>query len=141
VTIAGIAPHVTLLAVKVLSFLGSGTFEGVIGGNANPDDPDRSQGTWRVEDLVVGACAGRSTVVPQCAVNNDLVAFYVFAAGTSMATPHVSGTAALVQARYGGGLSVDQLVDIITATADDVGPAGPDPYSNYGRINALKATS
>lgn len=111
------------------------------GGNANPDDPDRSQGTWRVEDLIAGACAGRSTVIPQCAINNDVVAFYVFAAGTSMATPHVSGTAALVQARHGGELDIEELVDVITGTADDVGEAGPDPFSNHGRINAFGATN
>lgn len=104
------------------------------GGNAHPED-----GVIRSEDLIVGACAGRSTVFPQCAVNNDLVAFYVFAAGTSMATPHVAGQAALIQARHGGVLEVEEVVDLITGTADDVGEAGPDVYTNYGRINAARA--
>ena len=109
------------------------------GGNFNPDDPDRSQATWRVEDLVVGACAGRSTVVPQCAINNDVVAFYVFAAGTSMATPHVSGAAALITSQDGGNLSPDDLVRRLTGFADDVGEPGNDVYSNHGRINVLRA--
>ena len=259
VTVAGIAPHITLVAVKVLSFLGSGTFEGVIagimyaadiksnvinmslgaefdrrlegakalieamrrsvqyaqgqntlvisaagnssinlddagapiaampcmvshicvsatgplngefdehgpilsanhdqpayytnygfsaievaapGGNANPDDADRSQGTWRVEDLIAGACAGRSTVVPQCAVNNDVVAFYVFAGGTSMATPHVSGAAALIASQYAGLISYEELLRRLTGHADDILEAGPDIYSNHGRINVLRA--
>jgi subtilisin family serine protease len=259
VTVAGIAPHITLVAVKVLSFLGSGTFEGVIngimyasdirsnvinmslgaefdrrlegakelieamrrsvqyaakkntlvisaagnssinlddagapivalpcmvshmcvsatgplngqfnasgpiltenhdqpayytnyglsaitvaapGGNANPDDPDRSQGTWRVEDLIAGACAGRSTVIPQCAVNNDLVAFYVFAGGTSMATPHVSGAAALIASQYGGLISYSALLDRLTTYADDILEPGADVYSNNGRINVFRA--
>ena len=259
VTVAGIAPHITLVAVKVLSFLGSGTFEGVIGGimyaadigsnvinmslgaefdrrlegakalieamrrsvqyaqskntlvisaagnsslnlddagapiaampcmvshicvsatgplngqfdaagpiltenhdqpayytnygfsaievaapggNANPDDPTRSEGTWRVEDLIAGACAGRSTVVPQCAVNNDVVAFYVFAGGTSMATPHVSGAAALIASQYGGLISYEELLRRLTEYADDILEPGADIYSNYGRINVLRA--
>ena len=258
VTVAGIAPHVTLIAVKVLSFLGSGTFEGVIGGimhaadvdahvinmslgavfdkkeegakaliramqrsvqyaqkqgtlvvsaagndainfdeagtlvtmpcmvshicvsatgpllgqfdadgpiltdnhdqpafytnygfraihiaapggNANPADPDQAQGTWRDEDLVVGACAGRSTVVPVCAVNNDVVAFYVFAGGTSMATPHVSGSAALIQAQAGGGLEVEELVDRLLTFADDINAPGPDEFSNHGRANVYRS--
>jgi subtilisin family serine protease len=109
------------------------------GGNANPDDPDRSQGTWRVEDLVAGACAGRSTVIPQCAVNNDVVAFYVFAAGTSMATPHVSGAAALISSQYGGLIKFDALKKRLTSTADDIQAPGADPYSNHGRINVFRA--
>jgi lantibiotic leader peptide-processing serine protease len=106
------------------------------GGNAHPED-----GIIQSEDLIVGACAGRSTVFPQCAVNNDLVAFYVFAAGTSMAAPHVSGQAALVQAANGGSLSVDELVRVMTRTAEKVGSTGKDPYYNYGRINAYRAVT
>jgi subtilisin family serine protease len=109
------------------------------GGNYNPDDPDQAQGTWRDEDLVAGACAGRSTVVPQCAINNDVVAFYVFAAGTSMAAPHVSGAAALITSQHGGALTPDQLVERLTRYADDVGAPGRDIYSNFGRINVYRA--
>jgi len=109
------------------------------GGNANPADPDQVEGTWRDEDLVVGACSGTSTVVPQCAVNNDVVAFYVFAGGTSMATPHVSGAAALIQAKAGGTLSTTEVVNRLLQSADDIGAPGTDPYSNYGRINVRKA--
>jgi lantibiotic leader peptide-processing serine protease len=106
------------------------------GGNFIP-----GEGAVRSEDMIVGACAGRSTVFPQCAVNNDLVAFYVFAAGTSMAAPHVSGQAALIQAAHGGSLDVDDLVRIITRTADRVGESGRDPYYNWGRINVMAAVS
>ncbi|MBW3534013.1 MAG: S8 family serine peptidase, partial [Gemmatimonadetes bacterium] len=115
------------------------------GGNANPDDPDQAQGTWRDEDLIVGALAGRCLspgLAPFCTVNNQpLVNFYVFAAGTSMAAPHVSGAAAMIQAAHGGVLSVDEVFAILTGTADDVGEPGPDPFSNHGRINVLSAVT
>lgn len=109
------------------------------GGNFNPDDPDRSQGTWRQEDLIAGACAGRSLEVPQCAANNDLVAFYLFAAGTSMATPHVSGAAALISSQYGGLISHEALKQRLIAGAEDVGTPGKDIYTNHGRINVMRA--
>jgi lantibiotic leader peptide-processing serine protease len=255
VTIAGVAPHVTLIAVKVLSAFGSGSFEGVIGGiihaadvrahvinmslgavfakdlegaaalieamaravrfaetrgvlvvsaagNAaidfdahpnlvampcmvshlcvsatgpvggefdengpvlgeNHDQPavytnyglraihvaapggnrDPVLGVIRQEDFIAGACAGRSTLFPECAANTDVAAFYVFAAGTSMAAPHVSGQAALVQAAHGGSLSVDQLIRAITRTAERVGKTGRDPYYNWGRINVYAAVT
>lgn len=108
------------------------------GGNAHPED-----GVIRNTDLIVGALAGRCTtpgLAPFCTVNNQpLVNFYAFAAGTSMATPHVSGAAALIQAQHGGALSPDELVERLTASADDVGEPGPDIYSNYGRINVYRA--
>ncbi len=109
------------------------------GGNANPADRDRSQGTWRTEDLIAGACAARALTRPQCAANDVRGTVYIFAGGTSMATPHVSGAAALIQAQNGGALTPDQLIERLTRYADDIGASGPDVYSNYGRINVLRA--
>ena len=63
---------------------------------------------------------------------------YYFAAGTSMAAPHVSGLAALIIGKYGH-LSPAQLKSIIQQTADDILKPGADPYSGKGRINALRA--
>ncbi len=57
---------------------------------------------------------------------------YAYLAGTSMATPHVSGTAALLFAR---GLSRQEVVDTLLATADTV-----DCGANCaGRLNAARA--
>jgi serine protease len=59
-------------------------------------------------------------------------------AGTSMATPFVSGVAALLA---GKGLDNQAIVDCLVRTTDDLGLAGRDPVYGYGRINARKAVT
>ncbi len=64
--------------------------------------------------------------------------------GTSMASPHVAGTAALVIASgitdaNGNGKINDDVRQKLTATADDLGAAGRDTWYGYGLVNAAKA--
>lgn len=63
---------------------------------------------------------------------------YVYLDGTSMATPIVSGVAALVKS-YNTELPADDLGCILTTTVDDKGPIGWDNQFGFGRVNALSA--
>jgi subtilisin family serine protease len=65
---------------------------------------------------------------------------YSWAAGTSMAAPHVSGVAALIVGKYGHhNLSPAQIESIIENSATDILKPGTDPYSGKGRIDAAAA--
>ncbi|MCK5220324.1 MAG: S8 family serine peptidase, partial [Candidatus Aminicenantes bacterium] len=59
-------------------------------------------------------------------------------AGTSMATPVVSGVAALVISTYGK-MKPNIMKNLLGNTADDLGKPGKDPYYGKGRVNAFKA--
>ena len=57
--------------------------------------------------------------------------------GTSMATPHVAGTAALIAGLVGR--SPSQIEARLEGTADDLGQPGTDPAYGRGRINVARA--
>jgi thermitase len=63
---------------------------------------------------------------------------YEWQSGTSQASPHVAGLAALIWS-VNPGLSNTQVESIIKQTADDLGAAGRDNYYGFGRINARRA--
>jgi subtilisin family serine protease len=243
-TIAGVAPHTTLVGVKVLSFLGSGSFEGVIAGityaadirshvinmslgadvdlnepgvkelvkalsrairyadrkgtlvisaagndATNLDDPASlysvpcevspicvsatgpilqqnfdqpasytnygssaievaapggnvdPEGNDVNEDLILGACSRQTTqpgLLPCRASTDGVIYFYAFAAGTSMATPHVSGVAAMIKASAPT-LKTNALKNRIIDFSDDLGAPGLDPFYGYGRVNVFRS--
>jgi len=63
---------------------------------------------------------------------------YGMGSGTSMATPHVAGLAALILS-LNPGLSPAEVRALIENNADDLGAPGWDPHYGYGRINARRA--
>jgi len=63
---------------------------------------------------------------------------YGYMSGTSMATPHASGLAALLWAAAPT-LAREEVVGQITQSAEDLGAPGKDDYYGWGRINAHAA--
>ncbi len=63
---------------------------------------------------------------------------YYFFQGTSMATPHIAGVAALVIAN-GNATTPDMVRDALQSTADDLGAAGRDDFYGWGLVNATAA--
>jgi subtilisin family serine protease len=81
-----------------------------------------------VFDMVMAPCRGPGT-------SNGS---YCWAAGTSMASPAVSGVAALIIGKFGriGPAAVEQR---LRQSADDLGKPGNDDFYGGGRVNALRA--
>jgi subtilisin family serine protease len=66
---------------------------------------------------------------------------YSWAAGTSMAAPHVAGVAALIIGKHGGSMAPSEVERILRASADDLGKPGNDAIYGGGRVNAARAVA
>jgi hypothetical protein len=86
------------------------------------------------KDRIAGLTAAGVPVLTACAAGNRLSGFI----GTSQATPHVAGLAALLVATQGHG-NPSQIKHLIEQSADDLGQPGTDPQYGRGRINVAKA--
>jgi len=108
------------------------------GGTGNNSQTDPNVG-W-----VYAVCSGFSIVIPVCQgrffdpVTGRASTFLLGADGTSMASPHAAGVAALIAASVGN--NPDAIRTVLTGTADDRGAVGKDVVYGFGRVNAFRAT-
>ena len=82
-----------------------------------------------------------STVPTTCGVNFSQICSlsgFNTLSGTSMASPHVAGAAALL---VNCGYSAVQVRSLLDSTADDLGATGRDSYFGYGLIDLPAATA
>jgi subtilisin family serine protease len=104
--------------------------------SAWPWGSDIASWVWSfcTKTLIAGFTASGTPILTSCTAGNRLSGFI----GTSQATPHVAGLAALLVAERGHG-QPQQIKHLIEQSADDLGQPGTDPYFGRGRINVAKA--
>ena len=106
----------------------AGNFSGTLGGVATTI-PSVSVSDSDGADMQIGALATVSVGVGN----------YAFFDGTSMATPHVSGVAALIW-NNSPGCSAAEVRDAMAQTAEDLGAAGRDDAYGFGLVQAKTAS-
>jgi subtilisin family serine protease len=105
---------------------------------------DHTQGLGEPLGMILSLCTSRSTepLLAFCAATQTPVGFvginYVFAEGTSMASPHISGLGALLDSRFSGALNGSQILTMIQQNADDLGKPGTDAFYGKGRMNTCR---
>ncbi|AND63798.1 hypothetical protein AX766_04885 [Flavobacterium covae] len=108
------------------------------------NDPNESISNYSsfgptADGRLVPQISGIGSDVYSMSYNNS----YEVMSGTSMATPGVTGTVALLYERYKnkfGGRPLGSLMKaIVCNTADELGNIGPDYKYGYGKINGLRA--
>lgn len=126
-------------------------------GAANPNWPARfAKESWANNQIIaVGAVDGKNQIASFSNRAGDSAAWYIVApgvgilssyldgqyaymSGTSMATPVVSGAAALIK-QYWPQLRADQIANILFVTATDLGAPGIDAVYGRGLLNIEKA--
>lgn len=115
------------------------SFNGVLSVAATDTGADTRASFSQYNDKVRIAAPGTgiiSSVAPEAAGGQPNA--YAVYSGTSMATPHVAGAAALIRSAHPD-WTAGQVVGAILNTADDIGTPGIDNEFGYGRIDVAAA--
>ncbi|MGB2727362.1 MAG: S8 family serine peptidase [Halobacteriota archaeon] len=107
-----------------------------VSATTNTDDDDLADFSSRGPEVELAA--------PGVSIYSTIPGGYDTKSGTSMACPHVSGTAALVIAsgitdENGNGRINDEVRVRLRETAEDLGATGKDNWYGYGLVDADKA--
>jgi subtilisin family serine protease len=104
--------------------------------SAWPYGPGNGSYVWSycAKDRLAGLTPAGAPILTACAAGNR-VSGYI---GTSQATPHVAGLAALLVAEQGHG-QPQQIRQAIEKSAVQFGQSGNDPFYGHGRIDVAKA--
>jgi subtilisin family serine protease len=113
----------------------SGGFSGTLGTGFTSTAPAVTVSQEDGQQLM--AAIGQTAYVST--VNETNASGYAYLDGTSMATPHVSGVAALVWSAKPTATNVE-VRNALTSTALDLGTAGRDTSFGYGLVRAFEAT-
>jgi subtilisin family serine protease len=102
-----------------------------------PWGPDFASWVWSLcaKYRIAGFTGTGAPILTPCTAGNRLYGLL----GTSQATPHVTGLAALLIAEHGYSNQPAALKHAIEQSALDLGPTGPDPYFGRGRIDVARA--
>ena len=111
-----------------------GGFAGTLGDGNSATIPGVSVSQ---EDGIVLRSQVGSNVTVETLVQQNANGYDAFD-GTSMATPHVSGVAALIWSKYPGATNA-QVRAALTTSAEDLGAAGRDTSYGYGLVRAKAA--
>jgi serine protease len=114
----------------------SGGFSGTLGDGNTSSIPAMSLSQEDGQALVAGALGQTASASTVYEANTS---GYAYLDGTSMATPHTAGVAAIVWSANSAASNRD-VRNALTSTAIDLGAAGRDAYYGHGLVQAFAAT-
>jgi subtilisin family serine protease len=134
----------TTFAQKVTNVMDQGAIAAIIYNNVSGDfsgtlgSETTSDGRVWIPAVSVSSDTGSALVTQTSATVVSMISDWDTYDGTSMATPHVAGTLALIWSANSG-LSNSTVENYLYTTCTDLGTPGYDRSFGYGLINALAA--
>ncbi len=138
------------LAQKVNWAVGNGVTVAVAAGNtsgrvSSPGCASKAIAVGAVDKTDVraswsGSGLALDIMAPGVNIYSSVIGGYASWSGTSMATPHISATVALLR-QVNPALTDAQIKDALYNTAKDLGATGWDKYYGWGRVDALSAVN